>query len=141
MVKAIDITIENQLAAGERDINVFHHSSRSAHIISHNSSITLPLRNPGENDYLHISVVRGPGYLWNDCLISLPSWVDFDFSSEGKLAVTHSNGTNRTLLKIPPGPPTWELKITMPGGLLSSGASAANGDNVTISDNGGEEKG
>jgi hypothetical protein len=142
MVEAIDITIENKLAAGERDINVFHHSSRSAHIISHNSSITIALRNSDENDYLHISVVRGPGYLWNYCVISVPSWADFDFSSEGKLAVTHSNGTNRTLLTIPPGPPTWELKITMSAGSLSIlPLKAVNGDNVTISDNGSGEVG
>ncbi|UCH97611.1 MAG: hypothetical protein JSV88_12395 [Candidatus Aminicenantes bacterium] len=142
MVKKIDITIENKLAAGERDLNVFHYSTRSAHIISHNSSVTLPLRDAGENDYLDISVVRGPGYLWMTCVISLPWWIDFDFSSEGKLAVTHSGDRKRILLKIPPGPPTWELNITRPTGLSSIGTlTAVQAENITISDNGTGEGG
>jgi len=142
MKKEIEITIQNKLAVGERDINVFHYSSRSAHIISHNSSVTLPLRNSGENDYLFISVVGGPGYLWVDCVISLPAWADFDFSSEGKLAVTHSGNAKRILLKIPPGPPTWELKISKPVGLPSGGPlTVVHGEHVTISDNGSGEGG
>lgn len=142
MAKAIDITIKNQLTAEKRAVNVFQHSTRTAHLISHDSSVTLSLQNSAKKDYLHISVDRGPGYLWNDCLISLPSWVDFDFSSQGKLGVTHSNGTNRTILRIPPGLPGWELKITMPAGSLSIlPLNAVNGDNVTISDNGSGEVG
>lgn len=142
MVKEIDITIKNKLTAGERDIQVFHHSTRSAHIISHNSSVTLPLRNAGENDYLSISVVKGPGYLWTACVIGLPSWVDFDFSTEGNLAVTHSGNSKRTLLKIPPGPPTWELKITRSVGMSSIGPlNAVQAENVFISDNGTGEDG
>lgn len=140
MAREIDITIENKLAAGERDINVFHHSSRSAHIISHNSTVTLPLRNAGENDYLHISVARGPGYLWMDCVINLPAWADFDFSSEGKLGLTHSGEGKRIFLKIPPGPPTWELKITRSAGLWSNDPSTAvHAEHVTIGDNGNGE--
>lgn len=137
MLKEIDITVKNKLTVGERDIHVFHHSTRSAHIISHNSSITLPLRNSNENDYLYISVVEGPGYLWTACVIGLPSWVDFDFSSEGNLTVIHSGNTKTTLLKIPPGPPTWELKITRPPGLLSIGPlTAIQEESIFISDNG-----
>ena len=142
MVKEIDITIKNKLTAGERDIHVFHHSTRSAHIISHNSSVTLPLRDAGENDYLYISVVKGPSYLWTACVIGLPLWMDFDFSSEGKLAVTHSCDTKQTLLKIPPGPPTWELKITRSVGMSSIGLlNAADAESVFISDYGtGEDE-
>ena len=142
MVKEIDITIRNKLTAGERDLHVYHYSTRSAHIISHNSSITLPLRNAAENDYLYISVVKGPGYLWTACVIGLPSWMDFDFSSEGNLTVTHSGNVKRTLLKIPPGPPTWELKIARSPGLKSIGPlTVANAENVFISDNGTGEDG
>ncbi len=112
----ITITVENKLIKEKRDINVYHHSTRSAHIISHNSSITLPLRIVGEGDYLHISVVSGPGSLWKDCLIDLPSWANFEFASEGKLTLTHSDDPKRTLLKIPPGPPAWQLKMTRPNG-------------------------
>jgi len=142
MVKEIDITIRNKLTTGERDIHVFHYSTRSAHIISHNSSITLPLRNSNENDFLSISVVKGPGYLWTACVIGLPTWVDFDFSSEGSLTLTHSGNAKRTLLKIPPGPPTWELKITRPVGLPSIGPfTAVQAESVFISDNGTGEDG
>jgi hypothetical protein len=134
MAKEIDITIENKLITEKRDINVFHHSTRSAHIISHQSSITLPLRSAGdgEDDYLLISVVKGPGYLWMDCVINLPSWANFDFSLEGKLNVTHSTDAGRTVLKIPPGPPTWELKITRPTRLSPIGSLTVNNANTVI---------
>jgi len=147
MADKIDITIENKLSAGERDVNVFHLSSntRSAHIISFNSAITLPLRHPGESDYLLISVLRGPGYLWTDCVISLPSWIDFNLSSEGKLGLTHSGDTERMWLKMPPGPPTWELKITRPHGRSSVGSESTVDASIVVSiqdhePGGGEKK-
>jgi len=111
MTKEINITIENKLVLEKREMNVYHHSTRSAHLISHNNSITLPLRPSVEDDYLHISVVSGPGHLINKSVLSLPSWADFELSSEGKnIIVAHSG--DRTLLKIPPGPSTWQLKMT-----------------------------
>jgi hypothetical protein len=112
MPKKIDITVENKLIGERRGINVYHHSSRSAHIISHNSSITLPLKEntTDKEDYLHISVIRGPGNLRKNCCIDLPAWAEFEFSSEGKVTLNHSSG--RTTLKIPPGPPNWQLKMT-----------------------------
>lgn len=138
MAKEIDITIENKLITEKRDINVFHHSTRSGHIISHQSSITLPLRSvgDGEDDYLRISIVSGPGHLWMDCVINLPSWANFDLSLEGKLNVTHSTDKGRTVLKIPPGPPFWELKLTRPTGLSSIGPlTVNNADSVIIGEN------
>jgi hypothetical protein len=110
MPDASGITVENKLISEKRDINVYHHSSRGAHIISYNGSLTLSLGAVEDNDYLHISVTRGPGNLWKGCVIDVPSWPDFEFSSEGHVTVTHSG--KRTLLRIPPGPPTWQLKIT-----------------------------
>jgi hypothetical protein len=127
---SITITMENKLKKEKRDLNVYHQSTRSAHIISHNSSITLPLRTVEEGDFLHISVVSGPGHLWQNCLIDLPSWADFEFSSEGKVTLIHSG--DRTLLLIPPGPPTWELKMERQSDLSS--ISALTEDNVTIGD-------
>jgi hypothetical protein len=127
----VSITVENKLINEKRDINVYHHSTRSAHIISYNSSITLPLRTVGEDDYLHISVVSGPGNLWKDCLIGLPSWANFEFATEAKITLTHSNDTKRTLLKIPPGPPTWQLKMTRPNGCTKKDNIE---DNVTVGD-------
>jgi len=110
MAKEINVTIENKLVLEKRDMNVYHHSTRSAHLISHNNSITLPLRPSLEEDYLHISVVSGPGHLINKSVLNLPAWADFEFSSEGKIILVHTD--DRTFLKIPPGPSTWQLRMT-----------------------------
>ena len=112
MSMTVDIIVENKLIKEKRDIHVYHQSTRSAHILSRSSSITLPLETTVEEDYLHISVARGPGNLWKESVINLPSWADFEFSLEGKAVITHSG--NRTLLKVPPGPPTWQLKMMRP---------------------------
>ena len=110
MTKQIKITIENKLVQEERDMNVYHHSTRSAHMISYNSSVTLPLKPVIEEDYLHVSIVSGPGHLQGKCVVNLPSWVDFEFSSRGDVMVVHFG--DRTVLKVPPGPTTWQLRMT-----------------------------
>lgn len=110
MMKEINITIENKLVIEKRDMNVYHHASRSAHMISHNSCIALPLRSTEGNDYLYISIVSGPGCMEHQSVVNLPSWLNFEFLSEGKLMVQHSD--ERTLLRIPPGLPGWQLKLT-----------------------------
>lgn len=112
MQETTDIKIENKLLKEKRDINIYHQSSRSAHIISRNSSITVSLGPGDRDDYLHISVVTGAGHLWKDCLIDVPAWLDFQLASDGKAVLTHSADRKRILIKIPPGPPTWYLKIT-----------------------------
>lgn len=127
MAKEINITIENKLVTEQRDMNVYHHSTRSAHMISFNSSVTLPLRAAVENDYLHISVVSGPGHLKNRSIVNLPSWVDFEFSSVGNVTVIHSG--DRTVLRIPPGFPVWQLKMTRSASLIDQPS-----DRVTIGD-------
>ncbi|HLP46116.1 MAG TPA: hypothetical protein VK469_09225 [Candidatus Kapabacteria bacterium] len=124
----IEITVINKLTTEKRDLNIYHHSNRSAYMISHNSSITLPLRTAGEGDYLHISIVSGPGNLGKDCLINMPSGVDFKFFSQGNLIATHDG--DRTFLEIPPGPPVWQLKITRPNDAITVPAP----DQVTIGD-------
>ena len=139
MPEEIEIKVENKLVIEKRDLNVYHYSTQSAHIISHNSSITLPLGSNGENDYLHISVVKGPGYLENNCLIDIPSWADFDFTSRESvtgISITHSHEQSgaRTIVKIPPGPPAWGLKITRPTRLYSNGRFTKKKDHVIISD-------
>jgi hypothetical protein len=85
MPKIIKITVENKLIMEKRHLNVYHHSTGRAHIISHNCTIILPLRKVSEDDYLHISVVRGPGCLKNGCLLHVPSWVDVVIFAEGKV--------------------------------------------------------
>ncbi len=128
MAKEINITVENKLIMEKRDMNVYHHSTRSAHMISHDNSITLPLRPSVEDDYLHISVVSGPGHLNNKSVLNLPAWADFELSSEGNIIVVHSG--DRTFLKIPPGPSTWQLKMTRS---ITSGINQS-ADRVTIGD-------
>ncbi len=128
MNKAIKMTIENKLVLERRDMNVYHHSTRSAHMISFGNSITLPFRSTIEDDYLHISIVSGPGRLECKSVVNLPSWVDFEFSSEGNLIASHSGG--RTLLKIPPGLPQWQLKLTR----SASAAVNQSSSRVTVGD-------
>jgi hypothetical protein len=130
MPEGIGITIENKLREEKRSLNVYHHSTRSAHIISHNSSVALPLKKAEAEDYLHISVVRGPGNFWKDCLADLPLWVDFEFSSEGKITLTHSG--DRLQLKILAGPATWQLKITRPTDSPAASSSSNNDDKIII---------
>ena len=137
MIEGFNITVKNKLIKEKRYINVYHHSTRSVHLISYNNSISLPLGTAAENDYLYISAVRSHGNLWEACLINVPSWIDFEFSSEGKAAIAHGKEDNRTILEVPPGPPTWQLNITRPAGLLSiDSLTASHEENVTISDHG-----
>jgi hypothetical protein len=128
MAKEINITVENKLIMEKRDMNVYHHSTRSAHLISHNNSITLPLRSSLDDDYLHVSIVCGPGHLTSRSVLNLPSWADFELNSEGNLIAAHSG--ERTVLKIPPGPSTWQLKIKRPIDSLINRSV----DRVTIGD-------
>ncbi|UCH95045.1 MAG: hypothetical protein JSV88_32985 [Candidatus Aminicenantes bacterium] len=132
MPKEFDITVENKLMKERRYINVYHQATRSAHLISHDSSVTLPLGTAKKNDYLYISGVRSHGNLWAACLINVPSWADFEFSLEGKVIISHSHDDDRTILKIPPGPPTWQLKIKQ----STTAPGKQSLDNVTIADNG-----
>jgi hypothetical protein len=128
MAKEINITIENKLVMGKRDMNVYHHSTRSAHLISHNNSITLPLRPSLEDDYIHISIVCGPGHLTNKSILNLPSWADFELLSEGNLSAAHSG--ERMVLKLPPGPSTWQLKMKQPIDFFINRSA----DRITIGD-------
>ncbi|MGD2092945.1 MAG: hypothetical protein PVH61_42675 [Candidatus Aminicenantes bacterium] len=134
MTRKIEIAVENRLTALKRDINVYHLSTRSAHIISYNSSITLSLGPPGSSDYMQVSAAGGPGHLWKHCLIRLPSWADFEFTSNGNVTFTHCHNSHGILLKIPPGPPTWELKITGSPALSPGNQSLTTADYISISD-------
>ena len=106
----VDITVENKLAIDKREINIYHHARKSSHIISYNSTISTLLKTSEENDYLHISVGRGPGDLKSGCSIHIPAWANFQLSNEGKVTITRTKA--KTEITLPPGPPTWELKIS-----------------------------
>jgi hypothetical protein len=134
MNRKIEVAVENRLTVVKRDINVYHFSTRSAHIISYNSSITLSLGPPGSSDYLQVSAARGPGHLWKHCLIRMPSWADFEFTTNGNVTFIHAHDSHSTLLKIQPGPPTWELKITGSPALSTGNQAHTTGDYITISD-------
>ncbi len=128
MAKQIDIIIENKLTVEKRPMNVYHHATRSAHMIGYNGSITLPLKPAVEDDYLHISIVSGPGRLKTHSVVNLPSWSDFEFSFDGNVTLVHSG--DRTLIKLPPGPPGWQLKMTRSGSSFSYRLS----DRITVGD-------
>jgi hypothetical protein len=128
MKNTILITIENKLILEKRDINVYHHDTKSAHIISYDSSIPLPLRPATDNDYLHVSIVSGPGRLEGKCILLLPTWINFELSTTGNISVVHSD--KKIFLKVPPGPPDWQLKITRSGVEKRETSS----DNITVGD-------
>jgi hypothetical protein len=114
MPEGINMTVRNNLVMEKRDMNIYLHATRSAYIISHNNSITVSLGTIEDGDYLHVSIVSGPGNLEKECWINLPSWCDFSISALGNGDITHRG--DRTLLRLPPGPPVWQLKITRSSG-------------------------
>ncbi len=146
MEHLLDITVNNKLLKEQRDIHVYHNARHSSHIISYGSSLSLRLQEAGHGDFLHIAVVKGPGDLWEDCLITLPQGVNFEFFSRGDLTLSNANikfppypgphagiisaGTGRLILKIPPGPPSWELKLIW----LPPGPEKIGDTDVNISD-------
>jgi len=133
MPEGINMTVQNNLVTEKRDLNVYHHATRSAYMISHYNSITVPLGTIEDGDYLHLSIVSGPGSLEKDCWVNIPSWCDFSISALGNGDITHSG--NRTLLRIPSGPPVWQLKITRSSGHVNTPIE----DYLTIGDS--QEKG
>ena len=130
MPEGIGITIENKLREEKRSLNVYHHSTRSAHIISHNSSITLPFKTSGKEDFLSLSIPSVAGRLRKKCLIDLPEWSEVELSLEGKITIVQREG--RILLKIPAGAPIWELKLTCSAEFVSN--VPRNGDSIIIGD-------
>jgi len=131
MGKYVNIVVLNRLLKERRDINVYHHANQSAHIISCNSSLTRGIKPVNEKDYLHISVESGPGHLKNYCVLDLPSFVDFKFSLNCE-EITFFHSEKRVLLRVPPGPPVWRLKVTIPTTL--SVIDTLVGDHVIIGD-------
>jgi hypothetical protein len=112
MKHSIGIHFENNLVIERRDITVYHHHNKGTHLISHGSSIHIPLETEKEKDYIYLSVAVGPGYMERQNIVDLPTWINYEFISEGKFAAIRSE--HRTLLKIPAGLPEWKLKLTLP---------------------------
>lgn len=110
MQDACEIKIVNKLRTEKRGLNIYHQSTQGSHIISTGSSVRFSLKPGKEDDFLHLSVISGPGPLWKECRVGLPSWCDFDFSGGGALRVEHCG--EKLQLVIPPGPPSWQLVVT-----------------------------
>ncbi len=117
MTATIKLTVQNKFCNEKRDLNIYHHADRSAYMISHCNTATITMDPADKDDYLHISVVSGPGRLTKPYQIDLPSWCDFSITTIG--TATLRNKDNRTVLEFPPGPPDWQLKIM--GGEKSTG--------------------
>ncbi len=128
--KSIRIAVCNRLVRDRRDINVYHHSEGTNNIISSKSRAVYSLGDHDAGDCLKISVPSGPGYLLNPCILEMPPYMNYRFSAEGKFLLLHKG--ERTLLKIPPGPPLWELKLFIPVP-MGPGFSVSE-DQVIISD-------
>jgi len=135
MFEVVKITVHNKLTSEMRDLSVYHHAARSANLIGSNSKITLSLKTAEKDDYVHLSVVQGPGKLNQECVVDLPFWLDFDFSSIGEGVIQRTG--KRTLLTIPPGPPDWQIKVTRSPDITDVPAV----DYVTIGDSGQSEGG
>ncbi len=121
------MTIQNNFSTEPRTLNVYHHAAGSAHMISHNSSVTLPLHSLSQGDYLYIAVVGGPGPLRNPSVIDIPAWADFELIPGGELTLVHH--CRRILLNIPPGQPNWQLKLKQ-----AADTDKRSTDSVTIGD-------
>lgn len=115
MTEPLRVVIENCLVKEKRSISVFHQVSKGSHLISHNGSVILHLQPVETGDYIHISVTIGPGRLKTGCLLELPMGMDFEFFGESKVALIYTG--KRVRVKIPAGPPLWQLKVTRPAAL------------------------
>ncbi len=124
MTNETKITVHNKLSMAKRDINVYHNSKRSAHMIGHDGSVTIPLRPAAEDDFLHISIVSGPGSLENTNVVNLPAWADFEYTGENNFILCHSHTDDRIIVKIPPGTPQWQMRVYRSGTPSSTGRSS-----------------
>lgn len=105
-----EINVQNRLIKEKRDLNVYHKASKSAYMISHGNEISIELESDEDGDYLHLSVVTGPGSMKGESWITVPSWCRFTVSGLGNGDIAYCG--EDTMLKVPPGEPKWQLKIT-----------------------------
>lgn len=104
---------------GRRDLNIYHRCSRGTHLISCGSTVKIPLRTVNEEDYVNLSVAVGPGYMERQSVIDLPSWLNYEVLSEGRIAAC--NNGDRTRLTFPAGLPEWALKLSLSNSHRESG--------------------
>ena len=109
---AVSIMIKNKLIREKKDLAVYHHASKSAHIVNCNSSIYINLSKRLTTDYLHLTQITGNEQFTADCYLSLPSWLDYTVESDKKLEATQHGG--HTVLRLPSGFDQWKIKISTP---------------------------
>lgn len=137
-----EVTVENKFTRGKRGIIVYNSSEQKDCIIpfkengKNNSrkKFDLPTGSKG-NNYLVISLTPRPVNLTTTCKIDLPSTVPFTFIPVGTQSIKITPSGKRTTLKIPGGPPTWQLKIDNPlKSMLTNRpmVEEGGGNNVTV---------
>jgi hypothetical protein len=126
------IEIQNKLVNQKKSIDVYHHVTGITDTISYNHSITLPIKtfiSKQKPDFIQITIKKEPGDSIEEIAVNLPSWAKYEFSPNNNIDITIIYLENRTLLKIPPCPPTWKLKIYRP-----DNSTFQSNDNVIIHD-------
>lgn len=106
------VKVENRLIAEKRAINVYHHVTRGAYLISHGGSVILPLQTGGQKDYLHLTLTSGPGPMEKECQLEFPWWLDYEILSEGRVLLSHQGES--VLVNFPPSHLLWQLKTAIP---------------------------
>jgi hypothetical protein len=124
--------IENLLKFEKREIKVSHHSAAKEVTLGYEVSTSNNFGLlPAGGDHLLVEIV-GAGALNRNCWVKLPKKGNVMFIPEENQYIECINTNEDIFMKIPPGPPTWKLKITRPSGLSVPGKPIE--DNVTISD-------
>lgn len=112
MNKKHKILVENNMIIERREINIYHHSRTRTFLHNYDNAVAIDLKSTDEFDYIHLSIVKGPWNLQNECLIKFPDKLDLELSTNNLHGCIHFiQSGHKTLLKIPPGSPNWEVKI------------------------------
>jgi hypothetical protein len=144
----LTIEVKNNFKRGKRGIIVHDSSKKQDWIVPWEKNAlgdtTQEFDFPGgTDDYLVIAVTPGAGDLkW--CKAELPAALPFIFIPGGmeKIGILTSSDGERTTLRIPPGSPTWQLKIRQPTQIMAQmaneepGSGEGGGSNVTVGDDG-----
>jgi hypothetical protein len=145
----LTIEVKNNFKKGKRGIIVHDSSQKQDWIVPWEKNGRGDTKQEfdfptGKDDYLVIAVTPGAGDL-KGCKAELPAALPFIFTPGGmeKMKILTSSDGERTTLRIPPGPPTWQLKIKNPlkaadlgRGDEGEGSGEGGGDNVTVGDDG-----
>jgi hypothetical protein len=112
MTDGMSIVIRNNLISEKRDLNVYHHSTRSAYIVSHKNEVSIRLEKFAKGDFLDLSIVRGPGSMENECWMRVPSGCVFSIRNMSDSDTVYTDEC--IWVRFPPGPPLWQLKLAQP---------------------------